>query len=136
MVSGGERVEGAYIEVPRLRQGQLAIAMSGHMSDLLDLARLQPVHIDVDAIYRERRSAAWREMLHRFEQGKRDHDWEAHVPSLRFPEVPNSMFVVVEKERMVRTVGGGRSERRVGSRGNVANCWSCCQLLLEVEAEY
>lgn len=40
----------AYIEVPRLQKQLASIAFHGAKVDLLDLTRLQPVHINVDAI--------------------------------------------------------------------------------------
>lgn len=52
---GGSTI--AYIEVPRLQEISIGSDKSTH-DNLLDLTLLQPLHVDVDAICRERLSVA------------------------------------------------------------------------------
>lgn len=93
-------VRAAYIEVPRLQKQLASIALHGATVDLLDLTRLQPVHINVDAICRQGNVS-----IQAIDHGC----WRSrYVPSDRFPEVPNSMFAVTVELAGCSGKGGGQ----------------------------
>lgn len=79
----------AYIEVPRLWTWLAFASFRGAQSDLLDFALLQAIHIDVDAIYCRIMSAIEPERPGRGGQ---------KLPSVRFPELPNSIVAVIDVE--------------------------------------
>jgi hypothetical protein len=59
----------------------------GNKVDLLDLACLQPVHVNMNAICRQA-NVSIQAVDHIW-------PWDRYVPSDRFPELPNSMFAVI-----------------------------------------
>lgn len=81
--------------------------------DLLDLACLQPIHVDVDAIcYKAISVSLQEEQLH----------WKGRLPSLRLPELPNSAMVAVGVQEGGQNSYEWRLERgsfAIGLRGDV-----------------